>query len=52
VNARLAKLDSVVLLPHLGSATAATRERMATLALTDAARVLRGDGPLHPIRSA
>ena len=52
VNARLAKMDRVLLLPHLGSATADTRERMATRALTDAARVLRGDAPLHPIRSA
>ena len=41
--------DDVVLLPHLGSATRWTRARMATLALTDAARVLRGERPLHPV---
>jgi glyoxylate reductase len=41
--------DDVVLLPHLGSATHATRAKMATIALTDAARVLRGERPLHPV---
>jgi glyoxylate reductase len=41
--------DDVVLLPHLGSATHETRARMATMALTDAARVLRGQRPLHPV---
>ncbi|HWE26064.1 MAG TPA: D-glycerate dehydrogenase [Myxococcales bacterium] len=41
--------DDVVLLPHLGSATHKTRARMATMALTDAARVLRGQRPLHPV---
>ncbi|HKC59044.1 MAG TPA: D-glycerate dehydrogenase [Myxococcales bacterium] len=41
--------EDVVLLPHLGSATHATRAQMATMALTDAARVLRGERPLHPV---
>jgi len=41
--------DDVVLVPHIGSATGATRARMAELALTDAARVLRGERPLHPV---
>jgi len=41
--------DDVVLLPHLGSATHATRALMATMALTDAVRVLRGERPLHPV---
>jgi glyoxylate reductase len=40
--------DDVVLLPHLGSATEEARHRMAELALGDAARVLRGEAPLHP----
>jgi glyoxylate reductase len=40
--------DDVVLLPHLGSATEEARRRMAELALGDAARVLRGQPPLHP----
>lgn len=43
----LARTD-VVLLPHLGSATEQTRRRMAEMAVTDAARVLRGEQPLHP----
>jgi len=41
--------EDVVLLPHLGTATHATREQMATMALTDAARVLRGEPPQHPV---
>jgi glyoxylate reductase len=41
--------DDVVLVPHIGSATAATRSRMAELALTDAARILAGERPLHPV---
>jgi glyoxylate reductase len=41
--------EDVVLLPHLGSGTHATRAQMATMALTDAARVLRGERPLHPV---
>jgi glyoxylate reductase len=45
----LADREDVVLLPHLGSATHATRAQMATMALTDAARVLRGERPLHPV---
>jgi glyoxylate reductase len=41
--------EDVVMLPHLGSATHTTRALMATMALTDAARVLRGERPLHPV---
>lgn len=39
----------VVLLPHLGSATREARARMASTALIDAARILRGQTALHPI---
>ena len=49
VHPGLISRDDVVLLPHLGSATHETRARMATMALTDAARVLRGERPLHPV---
>jgi len=49
VHPGLVRRDDVVLLPHLGSATHATRAQMATMALTDAARVLRGEPPLHPV---
>ena len=41
--------EDVVLLPHLGSGTHTTRALMATMALNDAARVLRGERPLHPV---
>ena len=49
VHRGLIARDDVVLVPHIGSATGATRARMAELALTDAARVLRGERPLHPV---
>jgi glyoxylate reductase len=49
VHPGLVGRDDVVLLPHLGSATHKTRAQMATMALTDAARVLRGERPLHPV---
>lgn len=38
----LAQLPNVVLLPHLGSATRATRDQMATLAASNALAMLRG----------
>jgi glyoxylate reductase len=38
-----------VLLPHLGSATFATRARMAMTAVADLLRLLRGEPPHHPI---
>jgi glyoxylate reductase len=49
VHPGLLRRDDVVLLPHLGSAGADTRRVMAELALTDVARVIRGDRPLHPV---
>ena len=49
VHPGLVGRDDVVLVPHIGSATFATRARMAELALTDAARILRGHRPLHPV---
>jgi glyoxylate reductase len=49
VHRGLIARDDVVLVPHIGSATGTTRARMAELALTDAARVLRGERPLHPV---
>lgn len=39
----LAELDNTVLLPHLGSATRATRDKMATMAATNATAMLRGE---------
>jgi glyoxylate reductase len=49
VHPALLSRDDVVLVPHLGSATHRARRSMAELALGDAARVLRGEAPLHPV---
>jgi glyoxylate reductase len=49
VHPGLVGRDDVVLVPHIGSATSATRARMAELALTDAVRVLRGERPRNPV---
>ena len=47
--AGLAELDNVVLLPHIASATAATRGRMATMAAENALAFLRGARALNPV---
>ena len=41
----LAELENVVLLPHLGSATVATRDRMATMAAESLVAILDGRRP-------
>ncbi len=41
----LSKLENVVLLPHIGSATADTRGQMAVLAAKNAVAILRGKKP-------
>jgi len=45
VHPGLTRREDVVLLPHLGSATQETRERMARIALEQVERVLRGERP-------
>jgi glyoxylate reductase len=45
----LAELDNVVLLPHLGSATTATRERMSRMAAENVIAVLSGREPPNPV---
>jgi len=45
----LASCQNTLLLPHLGSATVSTRRQMARMVLEDAARVIRGERPLHPV---
>jgi glyoxylate reductase len=45
VHPGLLRRDDVVLLPHLGSATHETREKMARIALEQIERVLRGERP-------
>ena len=49
VNEKLLKLDNVVLLPHLGSATVETRTAMATTAANNALEILSGTKPLNPV---
>jgi glyoxylate reductase len=41
----LAKLDNVVLLPHIGGATRDTREQMAVVAVKNALAMLKGRRP-------
>lgn len=45
----LAELPNVVLLPHLGSATTLTRQRMAQMAAENIIAVLSGREPLNPV---
>ena len=45
----LLTLPNVVATPHVGSASIATRVKMATLAVDNALAVLRGDPPLTPV---
>lgn len=42
--------DDVVVIPHLGSATVETRTAMAELAARNVVGVLRGAGPVTPVR--
>ena len=49
VHADLVRLDNVVLVPHLGSATTETRTAMADLAARNVIEVLSGRPPLTPV---
>ena len=49
IHPGLLELPSVVLLPHVGSATRETRTRMAVLAARNAQAVLTGEAPLTPV---
>lgn len=49
VEERLLRLDNVVLLPHVGSATYETRLKMAMMAATNLVAVLRGEQPPNPV---
>ena len=49
INPQLLKLDNVILLPHLGSATEDTRNNMAILAAKNIIAVLSGKKPLTAI---
>ena len=48
-NHPFVELPNAVLLPHIGSATVATRERMITLALENIAKVFKGENPKTPV---
>ena len=48
VHADLARMDNVVLAPHIGSATGETRLRMATLAVRNLIEMLAGERPANP----
>jgi lactate dehydrogenase-like 2-hydroxyacid dehydrogenase len=45
INARLAMMPRVVLLPHLGSATESTRREMALMAARNVVAALAGERP-------
>lgn len=47
VHPQLLKMENVVLLPHIGSATRATREKMSLVAVNNILAVLRGEIPPH-----
>jgi glyoxylate reductase len=49
INLELLKLDNVVLLPHIGSATEEARSAMALLAANNVINVLKGKKPLTPV---
>jgi glyoxylate reductase len=49
VPKELLELGNVVLLPHIGSATVATRSRMAEIAAENVIAVLNGRPPLTPV---
>jgi glyoxylate reductase len=49
VPQELRALENVVLLPHIGSATMATRSKMAEIAAENVISVLQGKGALNPV---
>ena len=49
INSELLKLENVVLLPHIGSATKEARGRMSLLAAKNIIAVLSGRKPLTPV---
>jgi glyoxylate reductase len=49
VHPDLLRLENVLLLPHLGSATTETRTAMAALAADNVVAVLSGRPPLTPV---
>jgi glyoxylate reductase len=50
-HAGLSACDNTLLLPHLGSATTATRERMGAMAVENVLAVLEGRRPPNPVNA-
>ncbi len=49
VEPRLLKLENIVIVPHIGSASIKTRTRMCTMAADNTAAVLSGQRPPNPV---
>lgn len=49
IHPDLLEMDNVVLLPHIGSATTETRERMSQMAARNIIEVLEGREPINPV---
>ena len=49
ISPRLLKMKNVVLLPHIGSATVETRNRMSEMAALNVMAVLEGNRPENPV---
>jgi glyoxylate reductase len=49
IHPGLFELENVVLLPHIGSATASTRAKMAEMAATNLIAMLAGNRPPNPV---
>jgi phosphoglycerate dehydrogenase-like enzyme len=47
----LVELDNVVCLPHLGSATTVTREKMAVMAAENIIAALKGERPANLVNA-
>lgn len=47
----LLSLDNCVILPHVGSASMATRTKMATIAAENLIATLKGDIPPYPVNA-
>ncbi|MEM4246306.1 MAG: D-glycerate dehydrogenase [Candidatus Bathyarchaeia archaeon] len=47
LNDPIRNLDNVIIVPHIGSATVETRNRMALTAAEDVIRVLKGEKPIN-----
>jgi glyoxylate reductase len=51
IHAGLSACENALLLPHLGSATTATRERMGSMAVENVIAVLEGRQPPNPVEA-